>query len=335
MTKNTQIHHNVDNPLVSVIIPSYNCVSYIAQSIRSVLEQSYKNVEIIVLDDGSTDNTRDIVKEFGDSVVYIFQENQGVSIARNNGVNHANGELIVFLDADDIFLPGKLTAQLAVFREYPQLDIVHSGVRLISENSEFISDMSWYKAFPLLNAETIFLYKPLQLGALMFRKDILFKVGGFKPGLAIAEDTELLFRLCLMDCKMKWLKEVTVGYRQHSKSVTRDNFLNTATQSYEVLVDFFFRRALPPSIREMANPAIFNHLNWCAANFYVHDQHHQMYRFLRLAARYTSLPLDELETAWLGMIGVVAGSAGENDDVGKLPDQEPWKEMMAEISLDK
>jgi glycosyltransferase involved in cell wall biosynthesis len=339
MENKTQTHRCDSEPLVSVIIPTYNCASYIPKSIRSVLDQSYKNVEIIVVDDGSTDNTKVIIKKFASWVRYFHQENQGVSVARNTGINLAGGDLIVFLDADDFFLPGKLAQQTAVFKEKPELDMVHSGMKVIDEDGDVISNFLWYMAFPVLTAETFFLYKPLQLGAMMFRKNVLFRVGGFMPGLAIAEDAELMYRLCLMGCKMDWLKQETVAYRRHRQSVTQENFLKSATQAYDVMVDFFFNRALPQPIRELANPAIFNHLNWCAANFYVYNQQTLMYRFLLQSACYSTLPAPELEQTWLAMIGVVARQAGEGARLlkflRKLRRADRWKKMVEEISLDK
>ncbi len=94
-------------PLVSIVIPTYNYCRYIGKALQSCLDQTYKNLEVIVVDDGSTDDTRRVLEGFP-HVVYLFQENQGVSPARNRGVAYARGRFIAFLDADDYLLPNSI-----------------------------------------------------------------------------------------------------------------------------------------------------------------------------------------------------------------------------------
>src|SRR5665213_2910 len=98
---------------VSVIVPAYNSECFIAEALKSVLVQGPSVIEVIVVDDGSVDSTCDIVRSFGDPVRLIRQENQGPAAARNNGLRRVRGDYIAFLDADDVWLPGKLDAQLA------------------------------------------------------------------------------------------------------------------------------------------------------------------------------------------------------------------------------
>lgn len=125
---------------VSVIIPTYNRSHFIGEAINSVLAQDIKdcNIEIIVVDDGSTDNTREVVKEFGNKVRYIFQENQGAGAARNRGIEEANGEWISFLDSDDRWLPYKLSLQFKVLEAFPNYKAVHSNFYTFSENKIII-----------------------------------------------------------------------------------------------------------------------------------------------------------------------------------------------------
>ncbi len=112
-------------PMVSVIIPVYNYEQYLAEAIASVLAQTYRPVEIIVVDDGSTDRSGDVAKDFKDSGVrYCYQPNSGTGAARNQGTNLAQGSYFAFLDADDVWLPDKLTLQMAAFDEDPELDMV-------------------------------------------------------------------------------------------------------------------------------------------------------------------------------------------------------------------
>ncbi|WP_143438568.1 glycosyltransferase family A protein, partial [Hydrocoleum sp. CS-953] len=158
-------------PRVSVIIPVYNCDRYISQAIESILAQTYQSYEIIVIDDGSTDNTRLALQPYIEKIRYVYQENQGVSAARNHGIDLARGELIAFLDADDFFLPDKLTAQVGVFDAQPNLGIVHSGWRRVNQQGETIKDETPWNYVPKLDLEGWLRWKPIgTMGTLMFRR---------------------------------------------------------------------------------------------------------------------------------------------------------------------
>lgn len=129
------------NPLVSVIIPTYNRGWILPEAIDSVLVQEFTNFELIVVDDGSTDNTASILDRYGKDIHVIRQTNQGVSAARNSGIRHAKGELISFLDSDDLWLPRKLLRQTAFFEAAPHVLIcqteeiwVRNGCRVNPKN---------------------------------------------------------------------------------------------------------------------------------------------------------------------------------------------------------
>jgi len=111
---------------VSVIIPSYNRAVYLERALHSVLGQTCPADEIIVVDDGSTDNTRKIITGLCQSIQYCYQDNKGVSAARNKGIQQANGQWLAFLDSDDEWLPAKLEKQLAVARQHPSNHIIHT-----------------------------------------------------------------------------------------------------------------------------------------------------------------------------------------------------------------
>src|SRR4051794_28952489 len=115
-------------PHVSVIIPTYNYGRFIGEAVKSALEQTLPADEIIVVDDGSADNTEAAVRQFGDPVRYIKQANAGVCVARNRGVAESRGEFIAFLDADDTWEPTKLAKQIARFDEDEDLGMVHCGM---------------------------------------------------------------------------------------------------------------------------------------------------------------------------------------------------------------
>lgn len=118
-------------PRVSIIIPTYNCAQYIVQTIKSVFAQSYKDYELIIIDDGSTDNTRDILAPYLDRLIYLYQANQGESVARNVGIQRARGEYIAFLDSDDWWLPGKLAKQVAAMDTHPDVVLTYGYVFVV------------------------------------------------------------------------------------------------------------------------------------------------------------------------------------------------------------
>lgn len=113
-------------PTVSVIIPTYNRAEFLRHAIESVLAQTYQDFELLALDDGSTDQTAALAAEYGDRLTYLFQDNRGVSSARNHGIRQAAGELIALLDSDDRWLPDKLTRQVAVMTQQPELQLCHT-----------------------------------------------------------------------------------------------------------------------------------------------------------------------------------------------------------------
>jgi len=117
------------NPLISVIIPVYNGEKYLAEAIESVLNQSYRPLEVIVIDDGSTDNSADIAKQYLPSIKYSYQRNAGVASALNQGISISNGEYLSFLDADDLWLPDKLNLQMKSFETNNTIDMVFGQMR--------------------------------------------------------------------------------------------------------------------------------------------------------------------------------------------------------------
>lgn len=119
----------MDRPLVSVIIPVYNGGSYLAEAIESVLTQTYTGTEIIVIDDGSTDGSPEIVRKFSPVVKYYYQSNAGTGAARNHGIEVARGSFFAFLDADDLWLQDKLSLQIAAFQDKSGVDIVFGHVK--------------------------------------------------------------------------------------------------------------------------------------------------------------------------------------------------------------
>ena len=183
---------------ISVIIPTHNYGRFIATAIRSVLEQSYRISEIIVVDDGSTDDTAAIVKLTGAPIKYIRQSNAGVSAARNRGVAESNGDLIAFLDADDIWEPAKVGDQIAEFDKDPAVELVLCGMR------EFDGDTDNSIGFYLHGVDTdlardLLVWERPSVnvsGSVIMVSRMAFEaVGGFDVAIKCGEDWDFCYRV--------------------------------------------------------------------------------------------------------------------------------------------
>ena len=202
---------------VSVIIPTYNYAHFIAEAVESVLAQTYPIFEIIVVDDGSTDNTTEVIKQFGDSVKYIKQKNGGVCAARNNGVKNASGDFIAFLDADDDWLPAKIEKQIAKFGEDEKIGLVHCGMREFdTESGETVrlhieGEEGWV-------ADDLLLFeKPVVIGcggSILVSRKAFEEIGGFDINLKVGEDWDFCYRLA-RKFKVGFVREILVHYRHH------------------------------------------------------------------------------------------------------------------------
>jgi glycosyltransferase involved in cell wall biosynthesis len=208
-------------PLVSAIIPNYNYSRFVSQAVDSALRQTYPNVEVIVVDDGSKDNSIEILQKFGDKIRLVQQKNAGVSAARNNGVAHSNGEFLAFLDADDFWMPEKIEKQVDLFLKKPELGLVHVGVLDINEHDEPFR--TWENGQEGWVAEEfLLLSRPVVFGGgsgLMVSHKAFTAIGGFDTELATAADWDLFYRLsCLYP--IGFVPEVLLTYRFHNSNMS-------------------------------------------------------------------------------------------------------------------
>ena len=208
------------DPNVSVIIPNYNYSQYLREAIDSVLAQTYAEIEIIVVDDGSTDNSREVLESYGDRITAIFQENAGVSAARNNGVSESHGEYIAFLDADDAWFPTKIERELAIFENDARLGLVHVGVVEIDGDGNLLSEhkdgMDGQVADALLHFEG-----PVILGGgsgMMVPRRVFDEIGGFDTRLSTSADWDLFYQIANR-YSVGFVPEVLLKYRVHSSNM--------------------------------------------------------------------------------------------------------------------
>jgi glycosyltransferase involved in cell wall biosynthesis len=203
---------------VSVVIPTFDCGRFIAEAVESALGQTLSPFEVIVVDDGSTDDTAEVVRKFGRAVKYIRQENGGVSAARNRGVAETSGELIAFLDADDIWEPTKLEKQVAKFAIDPEIGLVHCGMREFDSTTgktidEHLEGLEGDVADELLLWERPVIVGPG--GTIMVTRAAFDMAGGFDPRIRCGEDWELCYRIA-RDHRVGFVPEPLVNYRSHA-----------------------------------------------------------------------------------------------------------------------
>jgi glycosyltransferase involved in cell wall biosynthesis len=203
----------MSRPLLSVVIPCYNAARFLPEAAASVLAQRYEPLEILLVDDGSTDSTPEIAPALAPEVRYLRQENRGPAAARNWGLREARGEIVAFLDADDLWPEGKLDLQMGRLLADPALDLVSGRVRYVELPGGQIPD---------LHFETPGRELPgIHIGAAVYRRRAFDVVGGFDESLRYSEDHDWFLRAREADLKMLVVAEVTLLYRHHDSNMTR------------------------------------------------------------------------------------------------------------------
>lgn len=209
-------------PKFSVIIPAYNCEKFVGEAIESVFNQTYLDLEIIVIDDGCTDSTKSVIKQYvSDKLVYIFQENQGVSTARNRGIDIAKGEYIAFLDCDDLWLPEKLEKQLELLEKKPQIALVFSDCYIIDSAGNILK-RSFDKGRPPRGEvfNELLMENFIPIPTVVIRKKVFERIGGFDARFGIAADYHLTLRVA-ESFTIDFIDIPLAKYRIHQSNMSR------------------------------------------------------------------------------------------------------------------
>jgi len=207
---------------VSVIIPTYNYGRFIAEAIQSVLQQTHRPDEIVVVDDGSTDDTARVVAGFGDAVKYVRQENGGVCAARNKGVAESTGEIIAFMDADDTMEPESIAKQVALFGD-EHVGLVHCGLRLFDDESGETIELQLEGGEDGV-ADNLLLWEGASIagpGAILVTREAFDSVDGFDTGMKVGEDWDFCYRVARR-FKVRFVPEPLVNYRSHATAAHRN-----------------------------------------------------------------------------------------------------------------
>jgi glycosyltransferase involved in cell wall biosynthesis len=206
--------------LISVVIPCYNQAHYLGEAIESVLAQSYPYFEIVVIDDGSTDNTSEVAGRYP-RVRCIRQDNQGLSAARNIGLRHSEGEYVIFLDADDRLLPEALEAGIECLKTHPECAFTFGSYRLIASDGSFLKQ----RRQPVVDKDSYAaLLQRNYIGVpavVMYRRAVFASVGGFDASVDASADADMYLRIArrFVVCGHE---KVVADYRQHGVNMSGD-----------------------------------------------------------------------------------------------------------------
>jgi hypothetical protein len=268
------------NPEISIIIPAYNVARFLKDAISSALAQKNVDVEVIVVDDGSTDNTANLLTIYSANprVHVITQENAGAASARNSGISASNGRYLGFLDGDDIWATNKATRHLAILNENPRIDLTYSWWRLIDENGRQlpVSDC----AIPEDKVPGGLSFEGLLLGnftgtssIVICRAEAIRLVGGFDPRVPVSgEDLDTWLRIApLRDNNIALIPEVLTLYRQRNGQATGE--WRTVKQGWEAAVEKA-RLRVPDrvaTIERIARARFFQYLSYIAYRTHDYD----------------------------------------------------------------
>ncbi|MBW4685413.1 MAG: glycosyltransferase [Komarekiella atlantica HA4396-MV6] len=242
-------------PKISVIIPAYNSEKTIKTTIESVLNQTFVDFELIIINDGSQDSTLDIISQFKDSRIKVFSfSNSGGNVSRNRGLNYAVGEFISFLDADDIWTADKLELQLKALQENSQAVVAYSWTDYINENGEFVVSGTHININGNIY-ENLLLTNFLENGSNpLIRREALIELGGFDQSLSAAQDWDMWLRLAYK-LDFVCIPSVQILYRISANSVS-SNLVRQEKACLEVLKRAYCAR--PSALKDNWNISLTN-----------------------------------------------------------------------------
>lgn len=233
-------------PTITAIIPTYNRANYICEAIDSVLAQSHPLDEIIVIDDGSTDNTRELLDSYGNRIEYFSQCNRGPGAARNYGMRVAKGDFLAFLDSDDVWVPDKTRIQLQMFNNFPDLDIVFGDMANFSQdrdnnvpeikNRQIHDYCAAHSSHIEHILDCLVIDNIIPTPTVIIRKSCISKIGFFDDRFTIAEDFDYWLRAARC-CRFGFTNAVLIKRRRHGNNLV-NNWPNRMISRIEVLERF-------------------------------------------------------------------------------------------------
>lgn len=211
---------NVNLPLVTVFMPAFNGEAYIEKAIQSVLNQSFTDFELLIINDGSTDGTLDIVRKFTDPRIRLIHNdgNKGLTFTRNRGIEEAKGQYIAILDCDDLAMPDRLKAQIAFLNSNPEIAMCGGQAITIDESGKQIGNLNVMAGDKNISPELVF-HNTFINSTLMIKRSAMLESGGYRD-YSPAEDYELSYRISLHH-PVANLNKVLVAYRLHGNNISK------------------------------------------------------------------------------------------------------------------
>ncbi|MES2315494.1 MAG: glycosyltransferase [Patescibacteria group bacterium] len=212
--------------LISIVVPVYNAEKYIGETLHSIVRQTYKNFEVLVVNDGSIDNSADIIKAFADKdsrINLINQVNKGLSGARNTGMAQAKGEYIAIIDSDDLMLPNKIASQYAWLESHPEYDITYSNLYYFVDKKDGIYLYSMPHPSGQIYQEILEYGTFINPNTVFFRKKLYEKLGGFEEGMRRTEDLDYWLTLAYNKVGFLYQPEYLTLYRLRKDSISADS----------------------------------------------------------------------------------------------------------------
>ena len=274
---------------VSVVIPTYNSARYLGAAVDSVLAQSFRAIEVLVIDDGSTDETEAVMSKYGPPVRYIRQVNSGVAAARNRGIQESTGRYVAFLDADDTWLPEKLELQLAALGKYEECRACYCAHLVCTEALEPLAVQRSVRERSTLEDLLLSGNVVGSLCSVVCERSLFSAVGGFDPALSQCADWEMWVRVATVT-EFVYVDEPLVIYRQHGSNMSRDPEL-LERDSVRVLEKAFSLAGIPASVRARRSAAFARNYMVLAGTYFYAGRYRD---FLRCAMRAVSLDARQL-----------------------------------------
>jgi len=212
----------MENPKVSIIIPVYNYEKYVRECVESALSQDYENLEVIVVDDGSTDATPEILKSFEQKIRYIRQENRGTAAALNVGLRLARGSLVAWLSSDDVYLPGKIRAQVEKLQEEPDLALVYTDWIMIDAEGRELQVIRSSCPSPERFIREMLICDFVSGSSILLKKECFERAGYFDETLRAVADADMWFRLLKHGYRFGHVPKPLVKYRHHPSNQTHN-----------------------------------------------------------------------------------------------------------------
>ena len=294
-------------PLVSVIIPAYNAENTITETIFSVLNQTFKDLEVIVIDDGSKDKTTELVLEIEDSRVKLFPyENGGVALARNRGISHASGEYISFLDHDDLWTPDKIEAQISALRKSPDASVAYSWtINMYSEEKPIRFTKLSPAKFEGDVYSQLLVHNFICSGSnILVRAAAIKSIEGFDPTPVSNEDWDFYLRLAA-----KWsfvvVPQYQIIYRHTGNSMSSQ--VQRSEKGGLILIDKIYR-SVPENLQYLKNQSLCNHYLYCSTLYiesYSNSQTADYRKNLKEASRTLRMAIHFCPNALVNKAGLV------------------------------